>query len=71
MNRMERAVQLSENIGIKDGLNSRYSSPNFVAEQHVNNAGMEEAELSLQRVGSINYEVGAIFYGINSLVITY
>lgn len=67
MNTMDRAVQLSENIDIKDGLNSRYSSPNFVIEQPVNNAGMEEAELSLQRVGSLNYEVGAPFYGLKNL----
>ncbi|KAF8780537.1 hypothetical protein HU200_001670 [Digitaria exilis] len=63
MNRMDRAVQLSENIDIKDGLNSRYSSPNFVAQKHVNNAGMEEAELSLQRVGSLNYEEARALLG--------
>ena len=71
MNRMDRAVQLSENIDIKDGMNRRYSSPNFVIEQHANNTVMEEAELSLQRVGSINYEVVPSFFGINSLVTTY
>ena len=71
MNRMDRAVQLSENIDIKDGMNRRYSSPNFVVEQHANNTGMEQAELSLQRVGSLNYEVGPPFLGINSLVQTY
>ncbi|CAN6296607.1 unnamed protein product [Urochloa humidicola] len=63
MNRMDRAVQLSENIDIKDGLNSRYPSQNFVIEQHVNNAGMEEAELSLQRVGSLNYEEARALLG--------
>ncbi|CAL4937553.1 unnamed protein product [Urochloa decumbens] len=63
MNRMDGAVQLSENIDIKDGLNSRYSSQNFVIEQHVNNAGMEEAELSLQRVGSLNYEEARALLG--------
>ncbi|CAL4912475.1 unnamed protein product [Urochloa decumbens] len=63
MNRMDRAVQLSENIDIKDGLNSRYSSQNFVIEQHVSNAGMEEAELSLQRVGSLNYEEARALLG--------
>lgn len=52
MNGMDQEVQSS-------GATSRYSSPNFVAEQRINNAGIEEAELSLQGGGSLNYEVCA------------
>ena len=65
---MDRAIQLSENIDIEDGMTSRHSSPKLVAGRHVNNVGMEETELSLQGGGSLNYEVGAPFYGINILV---
>lgn len=65
---MDRAIQLSENIDIKDGMTSWHSSPNFVAGLHVNNAGMEEAELSLQGGSSLNYEVGAPFNGMNIVV---
>lgn len=63
MNRMDRAVQLSEDMDIKDGMTSRYSSPNFVVERHVNNAGMEEAELSLQVGGFLNYEEARALLG--------
>jgi hypothetical protein len=64
---MDRAIQLSENIDIKDGMTSR--TPNPVAGRHVNNVGMEEVELSLQGGGSLNYEVGAPFYGIITIIV--
>ncbi|KAJ1298883.1 hypothetical protein BS78_01G487900 [Paspalum vaginatum] len=63
MNRMDRAVQLSEDISIRDGTTSRYSSPNFVIERHVNNAGMEGPESSLQGGDSLNYEEARALLG--------
>ncbi|XP_062216846.1 protein NPGR2-like isoform X2 [Phragmites australis] len=63
MNGMDEVVQTSEKIIIKDGMASRYSSPNFVGEQHVNNARIEEAELSLQGGGSLNYEEARALLG--------
>ncbi|CAD6201897.1 unnamed protein product [Miscanthus lutarioriparius] len=60
---MDRAIQLSENIDIKDGMTSRRSSPKLVAGRHVNNVGMEEAELSLQGGGSLNYEEARALLG--------
>ncbi|XP_062209807.1 protein NPGR2-like [Phragmites australis] len=63
LNRMDDVVHSSEKKIIKDGPNSRYSSPNFVVEQHVNSADIEDAELSLQGSGSLNYEEAKALLG--------
>ncbi|TVU48457.1 hypothetical protein EJB05_08095 [Eragrostis curvula] len=63
MNRMDQVVESSEAVVIKDGPTSRHSSPNFVVEQRINNAGIEEVELSLQGGGSLNYEEARALLG--------